>query len=334
VGYLAGLKGVEDGKISYAALTGDLQGVPRTKRNSKTIPFPSRKAIARCLSERVTSRPVVPILSARSIAPDSRNQLLLKDWPACKRFYGKWHRSRMRKEIKPKRGHLRKYYMSMDIHRVVYSFFLFLILTGCAKRTAAESGTQTVVVKSQVQRETETQKPEATPLQKEATPTLRSIRRITPTPSLSQSAKATESAPSATPTVNLEDLRADFADLIREYLEQGGGSNEVQSVRSVHFSQGGFFDIELEALWPSRELQPSVAFEVVYWLGKAWADSPEELFYRLSGQDRFVVRLVTYSSEGENPHTSETDLATVQKVGKMEITYEEWKVASNAGFRP
>jgi hypothetical protein len=223
----------------------------------------------------------------------------------------------------------------MGIRSVVYIVFLLLIMTGCAERSAAESGTQTVVVNTRTPRDLGTLSPETDPLQKASpSPTLTSVREKTATPSPTRTAQTATSSPSAIPTKTLEDLRDDFADLIAEYLEQGGGSNEVRTVRSVHFSQGGFFDIELETLWASRELQPSVAYEVVYWLGKAWVDSPDELFYRLSGQDRFVVRLVTYSRGGEEPHTSETDLETVKKVARMEITYEEWKVTSNAGFRP
>jgi hypothetical protein len=227
----------------------------------------------------------------------------------------------------------------MDIRRILFCFLLIVISAGCAKNTAADAGTQTIPVETKQQREPESQKAGASPTQTESistevSPTLRPIRRVTPTHSSSGAEAETGSSPSATPSKSLEDLRADFTELIAEYIEYGGGSNEVFEVRSVHFSEGGFFDIELETLWKSRELQPSVAFEVIYWLGKAWADSPDDLFYRLSGQERFLVRLTTYAKDGNDPHTSETNLETVRKVGRMEISYEEWKVTANAGFRP
>ena len=217
--------------------------------------------------------------------------------------------------------------------KVIIWFTLVILLTGCARRSAEGSETQAVVVETQLAPRPETEEPVVTPSPKAASPTPGSTRQVSPTPSPSRTALATRSSPSATATHSLEDLRAEFVDLIIEYLERGGGSNEVQSVRRVSFSQDGYFDIELESLWTSKDLQPSVAFEVIYWLGRAWADTPREFFTRLSGQDRFVVRLVTYSSDGKYAHQSETNLWTVQNVGETRITYEGWVAASKAGFR-
>jgi hypothetical protein len=66
--------------------------------------------------------------------------------------------------------------------------------------------------------------------------------------------------------------------------------------------------------------------------GEMFSEGSDALM-RLGGGDDFIIHITTYSANGDYRYQSDTDFDTLMKLHDKQITYEEWVVASNAGFR-
>jgi hypothetical protein len=106
---------------------------------------------------------------------------------------------------------------------------------------------------------------------------------------------------------------------------------DISDVPAIQF-RDGTLQIEIKTTWPGRIRQAAVSYTVVRVVAERLAKFDREQLEAASGSP-FAINLTTYSSEGEYRFRSVTDWETVQKLASNSISYEEWVVLADGGFR-
>jgi hypothetical protein len=135
--------------------------------------------------------------------------------------------------------------------------------------------------------------------------------------------------------VSIEQSRNDFIFIISAALQEGAnrGILDIEKVDMVRIANGRL-EIEVTTTWASQDNQPIVSHDIVqYTLAVLVTHYTADEAAQLVGSDMFSVYLVTYSTNGDYRYESTTNYDTLVQVKNQTISYDEWVIASNAGFR-
>lgn len=136
------------------------------------------------------------------------------------------------------------------------------------------------------------------------------------------------------PAQSLDDLRQDMLDIFVNLLENGEGLEAVEEVTVVRFGDPGILEIELVNVYSAEDNQPDLSYDVIRYLSQSMIGGMDlETSKLLANGDDFIIRLTTYSNDGDYKYRSETSWEVMEKIASKQITYEEWVQLSNAGFR-
>lgn len=134
-------------------------------------------------------------------------------------------------------------------------------------------------------------------------------------------------------TNTLEELQDEFVELLIQFLEDGEGLEDIESVTLVRLNDDGILEIELKSRWASRDSQPDLSFTIISWFSVAFSEFTEETFYKLANGHDLIFSLTTYSTDGDYRYKSETNVELLHKLYQKKVSYEEWVQEANAGFR-
>lgn len=137
-----------------------------------------------------------------------------------------------------------------------------------------------------------------------------------------------------TPTLPLTEKKAQIIDVSKNLLEVW---DDVESVNLVR-GNNGTLEIEIKTIWASKDNQSKVSYDLIKIFAKFFStyirtSSETELSEMMGGQGKFAISITTYSTDNDYRYKSLTDLATLIKVEISEISYDEWVISANAGFR-
>jgi hypothetical protein len=161
----------------------------------------------------------------------------------------------------------------------------------------------------------------------------------TPEPSLlpsitntSRPTKTSTPRPTTTPTRSREEIRLEFTQLWVDVIEKNVNDVEIVTMSRIN---NGRLEIELRTVWASKDSQPDISYDVVQIISEVLVGSnmSPETAAEIVGGDKFVVDLVTYSTNGDYRYESTTNYDTLVKIKNKSISYDEWVTTSNAGFR-
>jgi hypothetical protein len=156
-------------------------------------------------------------------------------------------------------------------------------------------------------------------------PTIKKLPSETPTVEPSPTETIT---PQNTPTK--ETTLKDIKDSIEKYLLIVDG---VKSVTMINIGTGEF-NIEFTETWASKDRQPPVNFEVIRGLSQALTmGGKQKLLDKFGGNNDFIVKLTSYSSDGGYKYSSETHYNTMEKLANKDISFDDWVSESGAAFR-
>lgn len=147
---------------------------------------------------------------------------------------------------------------------------------------------------------------------------------ITPRPSKTPTAR-----PTPTPAPDIEEVRAGVLENVV------GGLLSIYDVEEINLARlvDGVMDIEVRTTFISQAHQPDVSYVIIQFLSEIFGKQDNETINKYTGTDHFAVKLVTYSSGGDYPYESFTELETLHQIYNRTISYEEWVTAANAEFR-
>jgi hypothetical protein len=209
-----------------------------------------------------------------------------------------------------------------------YGIVLSLILlSGCAQSQPSSNTIETAIAQTQNAEPNLTEKPTQT---KTTIPTATSTNTPLPKPSNTLAPTATN-----TKQMSVEEFRQELVNQTKAILENGQGLEEVEAINLVRIGESGGLEIEFRTRYASRDNQPAVTYKVIQFFSSAFVNG----FHRdVSGVEKltggpFVLRITSYSTDGDYRYQSETDWGTMVKVADQAISYDEWVSAANAGFR-
>ena len=96
--------------------------------------------------------------------------------------------------------------------------------------------------------------------------------------------------------------------------------------------QTGLLEVELGNLYHSRQHQPEVSWYAIIMLADLFAATTPEQRIGLTGSEELAVRLTTRSGGLDYTYRSQTDYATMVRLNKRSISYDEWVQIAGAGF--
>jgi len=139
----------------------------------------------------------------------------------------------------------------------------------------------------------------------------------------------TKNAYVPTNTRGVEDSKA----FIREGLVDAFETlTDVEKVNLARYDKG-VFEVEVQTAWASQDKQPIISWMLVDLLAYVFGDMEPGQRITLTGSEDFTMVVTTYSTDGKHRYKSETDFATLEKVNNQSISYVEWIILANAGFR-
>lgn len=222
----------------------------------------------------------------------------------------------MRKGVKPMIK--RKITIIMPLIMVIFVF------SGCAP---SEAAIQTAIAATGSAGEAETEKTSAPA----RTRTPRPTRTITATVTLRPTAteKPTE-IPTATKTnEEIEELFKEGIIILLETML----ANDIENINLARIREN-VYELEIKTQWASRDYQPDVTYKIVqYFAMFAKTTLADDSDWRSRFPDGVSLSLLTYSTNGDYPYQSFTDFDTLLDVDGKNISYQEWIVAANAGFK-
>lgn len=207
--------------------------------------------------------------------------------------------------------------------------FLLLALSSCGGGAETQSSPPADLVQTAVAGTIAAQ-PAAT-----EAPTLEPSSTLPPPPTNTPEPTATPkptNTPSQ-PSKSVEDVQKDIIGLITKYLESG--ELLIEKVAVVRFGDPGVFEIEVNNAMMARDNQPDLSYDMIAALAKMFIDGglTRDKAITLGGGDDFVIRITTYSADGNYRYQSDTNYETLEKIYNKQISYEEWVAAANADFR-
>lgn len=175
---------------------------------------------------------------------------------------------------------------------------------------------------AQTQAAMPTDMPTATP-----EPTKKIVNTARPWPTNTRIPTMTKVPITSTPTHSVQDILNDVATLIMAYDD---GVESVTTIRPGSES----LEVELRTQWASRDRQPDVSFQVIKTLADVFGDIKESSALKVvdGSPEHFSILLTTYSTDGDYKYSSLTYYEDLVKLHNKQITYDEWLVASKAGF--
>ena len=167
----------------------------------------------------------------------------------------------------------------------------------------------------------------------------------TTTPATTTTTPATTTPPPATTTttptlppttvtteIDVDEVRADFVDMIRRGLEADTGElGEFERVDVIHMDGEGTLEIEGHLVWSSKDRQPESNWESIAFLS-LFAEVLEATPVNLFGGEP-MIHIITVSTDGDHRYESLTDWETLTGVADRLIGFDGWVERSDAGFR-
>jgi hypothetical protein len=135
--------------------------------------------------------------------------------------------------------------------------------------------------------------------------------------------------PKATMTETIDQINQQLKSVLIDGISSLDG---VQKVNSIVFGNGEF-QIEVVTNWSSQDHQPQVSYEIMQYLSILCNHFKQDYFSFIVGNKSPIFSITTYSAMNEYRYKSSTQYDTCVKIGNKDISYEEWIIDSNAGFR-
>ena len=135
------------------------------------------------------------------------------------------------------------------------------------------------------------------------------------------------------PTPTIQRSRMDHQSSISQAtVEDLEKLDDVERVNLVKFDEG-VYEIEIQTVWASQDSQPEVSWLIVTLMARVFADASPGQRMTLTGSEELTLVLTSYSTNGDFRYKSETDIDTMIRVNNRSISYEDWILLANAGFR-
>jgi hypothetical protein len=203
-------------------------------------------------------------------------------------------------------------------------FILALMLTACGPSSEqvqkAIESTQVAAAEATTKVPTATVEPTKT-----SAPT--ATKTIKPT---ATSTKTPKPLPTDTPAKSPDEMRKDLEEVFTIILEEV--DENVDTVNLVRVSEG-LIEIEFKTVWASQDRQPQVTFDFLQEIADFFTSDTNENIVAAYGGNTVIVQVTTYSDSGDYRYQSETNHETMIKIAEKHITFDEWVIASNAGFK-
>jgi hypothetical protein len=130
--------------------------------------------------------------------------------------------------------------------------------------------------------------------------------------------------PTETPIVKPTQSDAELVITISNLLMKNAYIDTVNLVRINRVDGGIEFEIEVKTKMASRDRQPDISYQIIGLFGSGY--TPEN-------QDkRIAINLTTYSTLGEYKYHSYTSPDALSRIYGKQLSYDEWVLASGAGF--
>lgn len=161
-------------------------------------------------------------------------------------------------------------------------------------------------------------------------PTLTPYHTFTPLPSLTPEVIVVTPTLTKTPT---NPPQSEFLNIIIQMLELQDDIEEISVVKG----ENGILVIEYFTKWASRDRQPIVTYRLIQDLSYIMIDNNKSeadyAWFCGDGNASFGIDITSYSTDGDYRYKSFTNYLTLEKVNNKSISYDEWVLASGAGFK-
>lgn len=197
------------------------------------------------------------------------------------------------------------------------SFILVLFLTACAKTETIEI-VKTVEIEKIVQ-------VEITRLVKiESTTIVEKIVTATQKPTIT---------PKPTSEKSLEEvMKQNQESVSKQIISDLESLDDIDRVNLIRFEGNELF-IEYSLVWASRDSQPISTWDVITYFSSVMSKLSQVELVSLVGSEEIIINTVSYSTDGDYRYQSKTNLETLRKINNRQISYDEWTIEANAGFR-
>lgn len=106
----------------------------------------------------------------------------------------------------------------------------------------------------------------------------------------------------------------------------------MEAVRLARFNNDGVLELEYQTMFVSRDHQPHASYQIASAIA-TFFDAFEAEQARWVARGEFRLSLTTYSSMGDYRYGLTADLETLHKLGRKQISQDEWIALTGAGWK-